>query len=146
MKSGASPDRSQNGNRATTSGKLGGIDEGISATEVPPGQQVRRGPRFKETYITLLALALVAFVALALFVIRDPTLILQFDKPVATAIQSVHVPLYDWVLTHTSDLGWFPGSVISYVAVFVALFAARLRLEAVLAVVSSLLAGLVGGV
>jgi membrane-associated phospholipid phosphatase len=146
MKSGVSADRSRRGNRATPSGKLGDVDERISATEVPTRQQVGRGRRFVQIYATVLALVIVAFVVLALLVIHDLSLILRFDEPVANAIQSVHLPLYDWVLTHASDLGWTPGNVISYVAVFVALFAARLRLEAVLAVVSSLLAGGAGSV
>jgi undecaprenyl-diphosphatase len=146
MKFSAKADHSGNGHRATASDPLGEVDKRISATEVPPGQQLRRGRRFKQAYVSVLVLAIVAFLALALLVIHDMTLILRFDEPVATAIQGVNQPLYDWVLTHVSDLGWFPGNVISYVAVFVALFAARLRLEAVLAVVSSLLAGVVGGV
>lgn len=48
------------------------------------------------------------------------------------------------MLTHTSDLGWFPLNMVSYVGVFGLLVAVGRRLDAILAVVASLLADLVG--
>jgi membrane-associated phospholipid phosphatase len=57
----------------------------------------------------------------------------------------VHAPLYNWILTQESDFGFPPLNIVSYVVVFVLLIAVRLRTEAVLAVVSSMLAGVVGG-
>lgn len=59
-------------------------------------------------------------------------------------MQDIHLPLADWLLIHTSDLGFPPLSPLTIVAVFVLLFAMRLRLEALLAVLSTLLLGLVG--
>jgi undecaprenyl-diphosphatase len=57
----------------------------------------------------------------------------------------VRLPLYGWVLTQASALGWFPWNVLAYLSVFAAFVARHLRLEALLAVVPSLVAGLVGG-
>lgn len=123
---------------------IGAADARMSAAEVPPQEEVRRGRRFVRVYVALLGLAVAAFVTLAVLA-RDPSILLRIDVPVADAVQGVRLPGYGWLLTHVSDLGWFPLNVISYVAVFVAFGALRLRLEAVLAVGSSLLAGLVGG-
>jgi undecaprenyl-diphosphatase len=110
---------------------------------------VRRGRTFVRVYAALVILVTVAFVALA-FLVRDTNLLARADVAVTEAIQGVHLPLYGWVLTHTSDLGFFsprffPLNVVAYVVVFAAFVALRLRLEAVLAVAASLLAGLVGG-
>ena len=116
----------------------------IIQAEVPPRQEVRRGRAFVRIYAALVILVTVAFLALALLV-HDTNLLARVDVPVTEAIQGVHLPLYGWVLTHTSDLGWFPLNVATYVVVFAAFMALRLRLEAVLAVAASLLAGLVGG-
>ena len=113
------------------------------AAEVPPRQQVRRGRRFVRLYGALLAVALVVFGGLAMLT-RDPAVLRRIDVPVTDAIQGVHPPLYAWALTHTSDLGWFPLNVVSYIVVGGALIAAGLRLDAVLAIVASLLADLVG--
>lgn len=110
---------------------------------VPARQEVRRGRAFVRVYATLVVLAAVALVALALAVRGDD--LLRFDVAVTRAIQSVHLPLYGWALTHESDLGFPPLDWITYVAVFGVLFACGLRLEAVLAVGSSLGADLVGG-
>jgi len=110
---------------------------------VSPGQEVRRGRRFVHAYSAALAVALAAFVALALLT-RDAAVLRRIDVPVTEALQNVHAPLYDWVLTHTSDLGWSPLNVVSYVAVLGALVTCGLRLEAALAVGGSLLAGLLG--
>jgi len=81
----------------------------------------------------------------ALAALADTHAVNGFDVSLTRALQSVHLPVYGWVLTHASDLGYFPLSPLTYVVVFVGLLAARLRLAAVLAVVSALLAGLVGG-
>src|SRR5579875_2435946 len=118
-----------------------------TATDVPaplpPQQEVRRGRAFVRVYVALVVLATLAFVALAVAV-RDED-VLRFDVAVTQAIQSVHAPLYGWVLTHESDLGFPPLDRLTYVLVFVVLLICRLRLEAVLAVTSSLLADLLGG-
>lgn len=121
------------------------IADEISAAEVTPELEVRRGRRFVSLYGAALALAGVAFGALVVLA-RMPGPLLRVDLPVARALQGIDLPLFGWVLTHVSDLGYAPLSWIAYIVVFAAFFAFRLRLEAVLAVVSSLLAGLLGGV
>jgi undecaprenyl-diphosphatase len=115
----------------------------ISQAKVPERQQAVRGRRFIHVYLGALAVAGVIFVALALFAHSTATL-LRYDVPIERAIQSVQVPLYRWVLTQESDLGFPPLNVVSYVVVFVLLLAVGLRTDAVLAVVSSVLAGVVG--
>ena len=115
----------------------------ISDAEVPAEQEVRRGRRFIYLYGTALALAGVAFGALVVLA-RIPGPLLRVDLPVARALQGIDLPLVGWVLSHVSDLGYFPLSWIVYIVVFAAFFALRLRLEAVLVVVPSLLAGLLG--
>jgi len=102
----------------------------------------RRGRRFVHTYVTLLLLAATGFLALAL--LAGTHRVLSDDVLVTRAVQSIHVPLYDWALTHISDLGYDPLSPLTFAAVFIPLFALRLRLEAVLAVLSAALAGLLG--
>jgi membrane-associated phospholipid phosphatase len=114
----------------------------VVSAEVAPRQALRRGARFVTIYATCLILAIVAFVALAVLVRREG--ILRVDLPIVQAVQSVNVPLYAWVLTHVSDLGFFPLDIAAFVAVFGVFFALRLPLEAVLGAVSSLLAGLTG--
>jgi undecaprenyl-diphosphatase len=114
----------------------------IVAAEVPPRTEARRGRTFMMVYATLLGAALGAFVALACLV--RGTALMHIDIAVARAVQNVHQPIAIWMVTHTSDLGWFPLNVVSYAVIFGTLFALRLRLEAVLAVVSSLAAGGVG--
>lgn len=101
------------------------------------------GRRFLRVYIGVLALSFLGFAALAAF--ADTHAVNRFDVSATLALQSVHLPVYGWVLTHASDLGYFPLSPLTYVVVFVGLAAARLRLAAVLAVVSALLAGVAGG-
>lgn len=111
--------------------------------EVGPRQEVRRGRAFVRVYAALVALAATGFVALAVLARgRDLS---GFDVTVTRAIQGVHLPLYGWVLTHESDLGFHPLDIVSYLAVFVIFVALRLRLEAALAVGSSLLADLADG-
>jgi undecaprenyl-diphosphatase len=116
----------------------------IVQAEEPPVEEERRGRLFAGICTTLAVLATAAFVAL-LFLVRGEDILRWIDVPVTRAIQSVHVPAYAWVLTHTSDLGFYPLNVVSYVAVGAALFALRLRVEAVLGLASSLLAGVAGG-
>jgi undecaprenyl-diphosphatase len=110
---------------------------------VPPEQQERRGRRFIHIYIAVLLVAIAAFAVLGLYA-HNGNALLAIDVPVTHAIQGVTLPLYGWVLTHTSDLGFTPGDIISYIAVFAGLVVAGFRAEAVLAVVSALLAGLAG--
>ena len=63
-----------------------------------------------------LILAGAAFGTLALLA-RAPGPLLRIDVPVARALQGVDLPLYGWVLTHVSDLGYSPLSVVAYAAV-----------------------------
>src|SRR5579884_4178574 len=95
---------------------------------LPPRQEVRRGRAFVRVYVVLVVLATLAFVALAVAVRGED--VLRFDVAVTQAIQSIHVPLYGWVLTHESDLGFPPLDWVTYVLVFAALLVCRLRLEA----------------
>jgi len=103
----------------------------------------RRTTAFVRVYAVLLVLALAAFVFLA--VLATTHAILPFDVTVTRAIQSVHVPLYRWILTNESDLGYTPLSPLTFVVIFIALYALGQRLDAVLAILSALLAGLLGG-
>ena len=105
--------------------------------------EVRRGRRFVHTYVTVLLLAVAGFLALA--VLAGGHQVLAVDVAVTRAVQGLHPPLYGWVLTHVSDLGYGLLSPLTFVAVFVPLFALGLRLEAILAVLSAGVAGLVGG-
>ena len=86
--------------------------------------------------------AIAAFVALALLT-HDDAVLLDIDRPIMRAVQSSHWPPYDWVLTHASDLGFAPLGFITYAVVLAGLYVAGRRFEAVMAVVSSALAGLV---
>lgn len=119
------------------------LDERIVGAELPPPQEVRRGRVFMRVYGVLVGLAALGFVLLAVLV-HQPA-ITQLDVAITLAVQHVRLPLYGWVLTQASDLGYRPGDIITYAAVLVVLLALRLRLEAVLGVASSLLAGAVGG-
>ena len=123
--------------------RLRDVEVSAVSAQVTPRQAVRRSRQFRTIYAIFLTLAIVAFLALAVLVQRQG--ILEFDLPIVRALQTVQNPLYAWVLTHTSDFGFFPLDILAYIVVFTVFFALRLRLEAVLAVVSSLLAGLVGG-
>jgi membrane-associated phospholipid phosphatase len=110
----------------------------------PPQRVVQRGRRFFRLYLGLLVSAAVAFGGLV-FLVRDrQEALLRFDERISRAVQGVNVPGYGWVLTHVSDFGYPPLDVVCYVGVFVAFCAVRRYREAALAVVSSLLAGLVG--
>lgn len=115
---------------------------GAESQEALPEQQ-RRGRIFLTAYGSVLALATLVFLILALFV-RDEDLVVHFDAPVARAIQAIDWPPAAWLLTHTSDLGWFPLDVLSVVAVATLLVLLRLRLEAAIVVVFTVLAGQAG--
>jgi len=110
----------------------------------PPQRVVRRGRRFFRLYLVLLGCAAAAFGGLV-FLVRDhQAALLRLDEGIERAVQGVTLPGYGWVLTHVSDLGYPPLHAVAYIAVFVAFCAVRHYLEAVLAVASSLFAGLVG--
>ncbi len=102
----------------------------------------RRSAAFVRVYTVLLVLGLAAFLFLA--VLATTHAILPFDVAVTRAIQGVHLPLYQWILTNESDLGYTPLSPLTFVVVFIALYALGQRLDAALAVLSALLAGLLG--
>lgn len=119
------------------------ISKRITARQEPLPEQERRGRAFVAVYAALLAIATIGFALLVVFV-RDEEVVMNFDAPVARAIQSVHTPIISWVLTHTSDLGWAPYDVLCVVIIAAALFALRLRLESMLIVASTLIAGELG--
>lgn len=98
---------------------------------------------FLSVYASLLVLATLVFALLVVFV-RDTDMILRFDAPVAHAIQAVDWGPAAWVLTHVSDLGWFPYDVLSVVVIAMTLFMVRLRLESAVIVAATLLAGEAG--
>ena len=109
-----------------------------------PQEELRRGRRFLRSYLLLLTLAATAFVALALLVHGQDSL-LRYDEPIERAVQGVTLPGYAWLLTHVSDFGYPPLTTITYCVVFAALVGARKWREAFVGVGSSLLAILVGG-
>jgi undecaprenyl-diphosphatase len=111
----------------------------IIGAEVPPPQEEQRGRAFVRLYAALVILATLGFGALV-FIVRDEDVLANYDVPVTHALQSVHLSIYDWVLRNASAFGWFPLSTLTYVGVFAALFALRLRLEAVVGIASSALA------
>ena len=115
----------------------------VTAPKQSKPEQQRRGRLFVSVYGALLLAATGGFILLAIFV-RQQDVITYFDAPVAVAIQSVQLPGATWVLVHMSDLGWAPWDVICVVAIAGALLALRLRFEAALIVISTLLAGEVG--
>lgn len=94
-------------------------------------------------YAFVAACATAAFTLLAIFA-RDQDVTRYFDVPIARALQAVQWPAAGWLLTHTSDLGFFPYDVISVTMIAVALFALRLRLEALVIAASTVLAGQFG--
>lgn len=114
------------------------------ARSAPPREEARRGRRFLRLYLALLAVAVAAFLILALLV-RGQDRLLRFDEPIERAVQGVTLPGYAWLLTHVSDLGYPPLTTITYVGVFAALLIVRKWREAILGVGSALLAGFVGG-
>jgi undecaprenyl-diphosphatase len=119
------------------------VEDAVLADTRPHPELERRGHALLRIYGVLLLLAVALFVAL-IFLVRDEDVLLTFDVPLTRALQAVSQPPAAWVLTHTSDLGWFPLDVVSYAIVFFAFFALRLRLEAVVIVATALLAGLSG--
>jgi undecaprenyl-diphosphatase len=115
----------------------------IIAAEIPPAEEAGRGRVFSIVYLTVLAAFGAGFLLLAFNVRGDD--ILQWDEVITHAIQHVALPAMGWILTRASDLGFFPGNVITYAAVFGVLFALRFRAEALIGVASALLATLAGG-
>jgi membrane-associated phospholipid phosphatase len=122
---------------------VAGTDANSSLQRVPLSEEQRRGRAFMSVYGLLVALATLAFIGLIVFV-RDEDSIKNFDAPIARAIQGVPWPAGGWLLTHTSDLGWFPNDAASVTVIAVLLFLLRLRLESIVIVVSTLLAGEAG--
>jgi len=114
-------------------------DDTIMGSRTATPSQPRPHPKDIATILALVAVG-GALLWLALLVARQPGF--PVDVAMTRALQSVRQPLYDWVLTHVSDLGYSPLSPLTFVAVFGLLFAVRLRREAVVAVAAALLAGL----
>jgi membrane-associated phospholipid phosphatase len=114
----------------------------IKATEVSDEQEVGRGRAFLVIYTTALGATALAFITLALLVRGNQ--LTQLDVALTRQVQAVHEPIYAWALTHASDLGWFPANAVCFGLIFLALFQLGLRLEAILAVASSLIAGVAG--
>ena len=115
----------------------------VTAPKESPPEQARRGRLLTSVYAAVVLVATAAFVGLAVFV-RQEDVITNFDAPIAQAIQSINTPVLSWLLLHISDLGWAPLDVACVVIIAGAFAALRLRLEAVLVVVSTLAAGEVG--
>ena len=115
----------------------------ITAPKHSPPARLRRGRLFVAVYGLVIAVASVGFIGLVFFA-RQQDVIPTFDAPIAQAIQSINLPVVSWLLVHMSDLGWAPWDIICVAIIAVTLFLLRLRLEAVLVVVSTLLAGAAG--
>src|SRR5580765_8308427 len=115
----------------------------VTAPKQSPPEQERRGRLLATVYATVVLLATAGFVGLAVFVSRQDV-ITKFDAPLAQEIQSITSPVPSWILLHMSDLGWAPLDIACVVVIAATLAALRLRLEAVLVVVSTVLAGGVG--
>src|SRR5256885_8346721 len=115
----------------------------VTAPKQSPPEQQRRGRALATAYALIVLMATVAFVFLAVFV-RQQDVITHFDAPVAQGIQSVNAPVLSWMLLHVSDLGWAPLDIACVVVIAGTLVALRLRLEALMVVVSTLLAGGIG--
>ncbi len=115
----------------------------VTAPKESPPEQAHRGRVLVTVYAAVVLVATAGFVSLAIFV-RQEDVITNFDAPVAQAIQSINTPVLSWILLHVSDLGWSPLDVACVVVIAGALAALRLRLEALLIVLSTLLAGGVG--
>ena len=115
----------------------------VTAPKESPPEQARRGRVLAGVYATVVWSATAGFVFLAVFV-QQQDVITKFDLPVALAIQSINEPVLSWILLHMSDLGWAPLDIACVVVIAGALAALRLRLEALLVVVSTLMAGGVG--
>lgn len=115
----------------------------VTAPKTSAPERQRRGRVFVAVYATALLIATAGFVGLAV-VVHAQDVIVNFDAPVAIAIQSIDLPGAAWILIHMSYLGWAPYDIGCVVLIAAALFAFRLRLEAALVVASTLLAGLMG--
>jgi membrane-associated phospholipid phosphatase len=114
----------------------------IIAAEIPPVEEAGRGRVFSIIYLITLAAFGAGLLLLALNVRGDD--IIQWDEAITRALQHITLPVLGWILTRASDLGFFPGNVIVYVAVLGVLFALRFRTESLLGVGASLLAVWVG--
>ena len=115
----------------------------VTAPKESPPEQAHRGRVLVTVYAAVVLVATAGFVSLAIFV-RQEDVITNFDAPVAQAIQSINTPVLSWILLHVSDLGWSPLDIACVVVIAGALAALRLRLEALLIVLTTLLAGGVG--
>jgi undecaprenyl-diphosphatase len=123
--------------------KIAGAAAPITAPKETRPEQQRRGRLFLSVYASVMLVATAGFVGLAVFV-NQQDVITNFDAHVAQAIQSINLPVVSWILFHMSDLGWAPLDIVCVVGIAGALFALRLRLEAVLVVVATLAAGELG--
>jgi undecaprenyl-diphosphatase len=138
----ASP--SQSGSHLDAAGRmLAAHETRVVAAEVPAEEAQGRGRLFLIVYVASLLIVVGAFAALALTARSDD--LLRVDVDVTRALQRVSAPAVAWILIHTSDLGFVPGNIVSYAAVFLALAALRLWVEAILALGATLLALWVGG-
>ncbi len=125
-----------------TQTKDGTATDDHAAPAPAPPVQPRPHPRDVGAILTLVAVGGV-LLWLALLVARQPGF--PIDVAITRALQSVRQPVYGWILTHVSDLGYSPLSPLTFVAVFGLLVAMRLRREAIVAVAAALLAGLSDG-
>jgi membrane-associated phospholipid phosphatase len=115
----------------------------IAGDRVSERPRDHRATGLGRVYAGSLILAVAAFVALGLLA-RDGAVLLGIDRPITQHVQSANWPLFDWVLTHASDLGFAPLNLVSYVVVFAVLYLSGLRLDALIAVASSALASAAG--
>ena len=110
-----------------------GKEAAVSA-ELPPPQRRARGALVLARYTVLLLV--LGVVTLAVY--RGRTLALDVD--VTHAVQGYGAGWYTWLLMHVSDLGFWPGNVVSYAVIIVALVALRLPREAAVTLVATLTA------
>jgi membrane-associated phospholipid phosphatase len=115
----------------------------VTAPKQSPPEQAHRGRLLATVYASIVLVATAIFVGLSI-VVRQQDAITDFDAPVAQAIQSINAPVISWILLHMSDLGWAPLDIACVVVIAGVLATLRLRLEAALIVVSTLLAGGIG--
>jgi undecaprenyl-diphosphatase len=114
----------------------------IVAAEIPPQEGAGRGRLFSIVYLAVLAALVTGFLLLAFSVRSDD--ILSMDVAITRALQHITMPTGGWILTHASDLGFFPGNILTYVGVFGILLAFHLRMEAVIGIGGCLLATWIG--
>lgn len=116
----------------------------IIRAEVQGAQQSLRERRLARSFRFFTIPASVGFLLLAVEAHTKHTL--PLDLTIERHIQIVHAPVYDWLLSRISDLGYFPGSVITFVVVAALLYVLNFRVAAALAVSATLLASLVGAI